>query len=168
MSISIRRAQPEDLDAVRFIGFSTWPATYGAIKGASHVVEGLDTHWNTSVMSGAIDAGNIDVAEGTHGVVGMSEVDSLGEDLVMWKLYVLPSEHGTGIGAALVDAAKDRARERGGDLLTEYEPANARVGGFYAKQGFQPTEAPWPGSTAVWLRWRAPGTSARFASTKRK
>ncbi|MDO5644071.1 MAG: GNAT family N-acetyltransferase [Dermabacter sp.] len=156
MSITIRLARLEDLDAVRYIGFSTWPATYGAIKGARHVVEGLDTHWNTSAMSEAIAAGGIDVAEGPHGVVGMSEVDSLGEDLVMWKLYVLPSEHGTGIGAALVNAAKDRARERGCDLLTEYEPANAGAGGFYAKQGFQPTAAPWPGSTAMWLRWRDP------------
>lgn len=150
----VRRARTEDLDGVRYVGVSTWPVTYGTINGARYVMEGLDSYWSAEAIRAAIDAGNIDVAETSQSVVGMTEVESLGEDLVMWKLYVVPSEHGSGLGHALVDAAKERARERGCDLLTEYEPENSTVGAFYAREGFDHREPPWPNSKAVWLRWR--------------
>lgn len=149
-----RRPRTEDLDEVRYVGVSTWPATYGTIKGARYVMEGLDSYWSADAIRAAIDADNIDVAETSQGVVGMTEVEGLGDDLVMWKLYVLPSEHGSGLGHALDQAAKDRARKRGCDLLTEYEPDNSTVGTFYAREGFNHTEPPWPETDAVWLRWR--------------
>lgn len=150
----VRRALTEDVDGVRYVGVSTWPATYGALKGARYVMEGLDSFWSADAIRAAIDAGNIDVAENSQGVVGMTEVEDLGDDLIMWKLYVVPSEQGSGLGHALVEAAKDRARERGRDLLTEYEPDNSTVGGFYSREGFNHTEPPWPGTNAIWLRWR--------------
>lgn len=151
----VRRACDDDVDRVRYVGASTWPATYGALKGARYVMEGLDSFWSADAIRASIDAGNIDVAETPHGVVGMIEVEDLGDDLVMWKLYVVPAEQGSGLGRALVGAAKDRARERGRDLLTEYDPDNSAVGGFYAREGFERTEPPWPGTDAVWLRWRS-------------
>lgn len=153
MSTRVRRALPEDIDAVRYVGISTWPSTYGTIKGPRYVMEGLDTYWSVDMIRAAIEAGNIDVTVTSKGVVGMMEVGCLDEVLVMWKLYVLPSEQGSGLGHSLVDAAKDRARDRGCDLLTEYEPENSSAGEFYAREGFEPTDAPWPGTKAVWLRW---------------
>lgn len=155
MSSRVRRAHTEDLDRVRYVGASTWPSTYGAIKGARYVMEGLDSYWSAAVIRAAIEAGNIDVAETSQGVVGMTEVEDLGDDLVMWKLYVVPSEQRSGLGHALVGAAKDRARDRGRDLLTEYEPENSAAGRFYAQEEFDQTVSPWPGTNAVWLRWRS-------------
>lgn len=153
MTSTIRRATPDDLDAVRFLGVCTWPATYGPRLGARYVMRGLDEYWSAEAIGTALDAGRIDVAETSDGVVGMAEVDDLGDDLVLWKLYVMPSAQGSGLGHELVAAAKDRARRSGRDLLTEYEPANEVVRGFYLREGFEDMEAPWPG--AVWLRWRA-------------
>ncbi|WP_430592109.1 GNAT family N-acetyltransferase [Humidisolicoccus flavus] len=153
MTVTIRPAAPEDVHAVRFVGFVTWPSTYGPRNGAEFVVSGLDAYWSADAITGAIDSGYIEVAETSEGIVGMTHVEPLGDDLVMWKLYVLPNRQHGGVGRALVDSAKARARLHGGDLLTEYEPSNEVVRGFYERQGFATTSAPWPDTNAVWLRW---------------
>lgn len=85
----------------------------------------------------------------------MTHVEELGPDLVMWKLYVVPDQQHQGTGHALVGSAKVRAVAHGSDLLTEYEPGNERVRGFYEREGFDATPAPWPGTDAIWLRWRS-------------
>lgn len=153
MSIGVRRARADDVHAVRLVGISTWPTTYGPLKGPRYVMDGLDTYWSADAILTAIEAGTIDVVETPHGVAGMTEVDRLEDALVMWKLYVIPSAQGTGLGHRLVGAAKERARVQGRALLTEYEPENSAAGEFYSREGFVPTEAPWPGTDAVWLRW---------------
>lgn len=146
---------PNDIHGVRYVGTVGWPATYGPDKGAEYVMSGLDEYWSADTIGSAIQAGNINVAESANGIVGMIHVEDLGDDLVMWKLYVLPEQQGHGIGRLLVCTAKDRARLRGRDLLTEYEPCNERVRGFYLQEGFSATNAPWPGIDAVWLRWKS-------------
>lgn len=155
MTFIVRPALPADVHDVRFVGIVTWPATYGPINGAAYVIDGLDTYWNAQVILAAIEDGAIDVAESADGrILGMTHVEELNvRDLVMWKLYVLPDEQRTGVGRALVDAAKHRAQIHGGDLVTEFDPANERVRGFYHRHGFASTPAPWPGTNAVWLRW---------------
>lgn len=153
MTITVRPALPDDAHGVRYVGTVAWPATYGSDKGVEYVMSGLDEFWSTEAIGSAIRAGNIDVAESTDGIVGMVHVEELDEDLVMWKLYVLPDQQRHGIGRLLVRAAKNRARREGKDLMTEYEPSNERVRGFYLREGFIATNAPWPGTDAVWLRW---------------
>lgn len=153
MTVVVRQAQEDDVEAVRFVGFATWPAAYGASKGAAFVTAGLDEYWNAEVVRGAVLRGDTLVAEDENGIIGMAEVDSVGDDLVMWKLYVVPSAQGTGAGTRLVDAVKQRAQDAGCDLLTEHYVENTAAAGFYARQGFVPTDAPWPTSDAVWLRW---------------
>lgn len=153
MTITIRKALPEDVHGVRYVGIISWPATYGPLKGAAYVVEGLDSYWSAEAIETAITAGSVDVAESEDGIVGVVHTEELGADLVMWKLYVLPQWQHHGVGRGLVNAAKDRAREQGCGLLTEYEPSNERVRSFYLREGFNATTAPWPGTEAVWLRW---------------
>ncbi|WPF81416.1 GNAT family N-acetyltransferase [Sanguibacter sp. 4.1] len=155
MTITIRPAQPDDTHGVRYVGTVAWPATYGSEKGSGYVMSGLDEFWSAEAIGSAIRAGDVDVAEAADGITGMVHVEELGGDLVMWKLYVLPDHQRHGIGRLLVRAAKDRARAQGKDLLTEYESSNDRVRGFYLREGFSTTAAPWPGTDAVWLRWKS-------------
>lgn len=155
MTIRVRLALPEDVHAVRFVGHATWPATYGPEMGAEYVLAGLDNYWNSDAITNAIQRGCIDVAESADVIVGMTHVEELGPDLVMWKLYVVPDQQHQGTGHALVGSAKVRAVAHGSDLLTEYEPGNERVRGFYEREGFDATPAPWPGTDAIWLRWRS-------------
>lgn len=159
----IRPARAADIDAIRYVGTVTWPPTYGH-EGSSFVMRGLDAYWSAEAISAAVaedrvtvaeEAGAGDaVAEEAGDIVGMVEVDDLDRRLVMWKLYVVPTAQGRGIGRALVDAAKAQARRRGCDLLTEYEPGNAVVAGFYAREGFVPMPSPGITDRAVWLVWR--------------
>ena len=153
--IKVRPALPTDVHDVRFVGFVTWPATYGPINGTAYVVDGLDEYWNAQVTLAAIENGAIDVAESSDGtIIGMTHVEALNApDLVMWKLYVLPDMQHMGVGRALVEAAKERARVHGGDLITEFDATNERVRGFYQREGFVSTPAPWPDTNAVWLKW---------------
>lgn len=155
MTMKVRSATLADVNEVRLVGFVAWPHTYEPLKGASYVIRGLDTYWNAEAITEAIEQGTIDVAESSDGnIIGMTHVDELGTgDLVMWKLYVLPRSQGEGVGRALVEAAKNRARVRGSGLITEYDAENERVRDFYLREGFEPTLAPWTGTDAVWLRW---------------
>ncbi|MBF4549324.1 GNAT family N-acetyltransferase [Pseudoclavibacter sp. VKM Ac-2888] len=155
MTIRIRQALPGDINDVRYVGTIVWPSTYGPDKGASYVMAGLDKFWSFEAIASAIQAGNIDVAESEAGVIGMVHVENFGDDLVMWKLYVLPNQQRNGVGRHLVGIAKDRARVQGKRLLTEYDLSNGRVRDFYLREGFRDADAPWPGAGTVWLRWDA-------------
>ncbi|WP_454131810.1 GNAT family N-acetyltransferase [Microbacterium lacticum] len=150
---TIRPARPDDAPGVRYVGTVSWPATYGSDKGAAYVMSGLDQFWNAEAIGSAIQAGNIYVAESEQGIVGMVHVEELGADMVMWKLYVLPDHQLHGIGRLLVGAAKSHAGAHGKELVTEYDPSNERVRGFYLREGFEATASLWPGSDARWLRW---------------
>lgn len=155
MTFKVRPALPTDVHGVRFVGLVTWPATYGPLNGAEYVVKGLDEYWNAPVTLAAIESGAIDVAESSDGkIIGMTHVEEFNApDLVMWKLYVLPNRQHMGVGRALVDAAKERARGHGGDLITEFDATNEVVRGFYQREGFVSTPAPWPETNAVWMKW---------------
>lgn len=154
MSALVRLARSEDIESVRAIGVATWPSTYGPIRGRRFVREGLAEYWRTAVIQRAVNDGTVYVAESEGAVIGMTEVANLGDDLVMWKLYVLPSAQGRGIGAELVRAVKSRAIAAARDVLTEHDSKNSRAAAFYEREGFTATESPWPGTDAVWLRWR--------------
>ena len=153
MVITIRPARPDDAPGVRYVGTVSWPATYGSDKGAAYVMSGLDQFWNAEAIGSANQAGNIYVAESEQGIVGMVHVEELGADMVMWKLYVLPDHQLHGIGRLLVGDAKSHAGAHGKELVTEYDPSNERVRGFYLREGFEATASLWPGSDARWLRW---------------
>lgn len=155
-AVGVRRAKPADVDAVRMVGVVTWPPTYGPLHGTGYVMRGLDDYWNAPAIADAVDAGAVDVAEVQDEIVGMTHVEPLGDDLVMWKLYVVPDAQGSGAGRALIDAAKARATRARRHLLTEHDPANARASAFYARHDFEPTAPPFAGTDAVWLRWRQP------------
>ena len=157
MNAALRKAWPGDEELVRFVGFATWPSTYGPAKGARFVTRGLDHYWNHQSIHASIAAGHIDVVTSGDEISGMVEVAELDDALVMWKLYVVPWAQGQGLGAALVSAAKERARAASFDLYTEHEPENTAAALFYQRQGFQPTDAPWTGTDAIWLLWRQGG-----------
>lgn len=62
--------------------------------------------------------------------MGVSEVGEFNGDLVMWKLYVLPSSQGQGVGRLLLDTGKQLAAVRRRPLLTEYLAGNTCAGSF--------------------------------------
>lgn len=154
VAITVRTATRADLAGFRYVGFATWPATYQPIAGAAYVVENLDEYWSEEALSPALEAGNALVAVINDEIVGVSEVADWGKDLVMWKLYVLPTHQGRGIGAHLLNAVTELARDRGRALVTEYIAANAAAGRFYRGHGFEPESEATAPLASIWMRLR--------------
>ena len=154
LGTKIRAATELDLAAFRYVGFATWPATYQPFAGAEYVVENLDRWWSREALLPSIAANDCLVATHRNDVVGVSEVGELGDDIVMWKLYVLPQWQGQGVGKQLLRAVVRLAEERNLPLVTEYVAANALAGAFYASQGFKAESVPANPMDSIWMRLR--------------
>jgi ribosomal protein S18 acetylase RimI-like enzyme len=58
--------------------------------------------------------------------------------LRLWRIYVLPAHHGSGVASALMQQALDYAREHDHDVLwLGVSEHNARGQAFYRKHGFR-------------------------------
>ncbi|NHN55897.1 GNAT family N-acetyltransferase [Calidifontibacter sp. DB0510] len=154
--VTIRQAQGDDLQAVLYVGHSTWPPTYGPIAGDDYVAMGLAKWWTADATIPAIRAGRVTVAEVDGKVVGVATVGPQDGHLMLWKLYVLPGQQGHGIGQALMAAVLDQAREGGfAQVRLSYLDGNTSAARFYAKAGFEEFDRECGGSglpDSVWVR----------------
>ncbi len=89
-------------------------------------------------------------------MVGVAELGEHDGDLVMWKLYVLPSSQHHGVGVLLLEAIKHVAAQRRLPLVTECVTENTRAGQFYRSQGFVDVAAPTGALDTVWMRYEQP------------
>ncbi len=136
--VLIRTAVGDDLDAVVEIGHRTWPETFEPIAGREYVEMGLAKWWTADATIPAIRSGRTLVAEVDGRVVGMAVYGTHDDDLVLWKLYVLPEHHSRGIGHLLLDAVLARAAELGHrSLHVSVVDGNDRALRFYERHGFR-------------------------------
>lgn len=159
MSLEIRPATEDDLDAIRAVGEATLPATY-AFAGPGFAQDGLDRWWSDEATLRTIHETETLVAVVDGHVVGIGNLDLRLDPPVIWKLYVLPAQHGAGAGPALMQGLLDVAVAAERDAVhLEYIHGNERATAFYRRQGFtelrrEPPERPgWP--ETVWVEWRA-------------
>lgn len=153
--VVIRTATGNDLDAVVRVGHRTWQATYEPIAGPEYVAMGLAKWWTTDAVIPSIRVGRTLVAEQDGEVVAMAAYGTQGEDLVLWKLYVLPEHHGRGIGRLLLAAVVDRGVELGHTrLVVSHIDGNEQGNRFYGRNGFRTTERESGGSgmpDTIWM-----------------
>ena len=139
---------------MREVGHRTWPATYEPVAGADYVRFGLERWWSAEALLPAIRDRRTLVAEDDDGrVVGMAAYSLDDDALVLWKLYVLPDLHGTGVGGALMDAVLVAARAPGRVRLAHLD-GNTDARAFYASRGFRVTGIepdPLGGPDNVWM-----------------
>lgn len=154
-AVVVRSATGNDLDAVLDVGHRTWPPTYEPVAGAEYVQMGLAKWWTPDAVIPSIRTGRTLVAEVAGEVVGVASHGVLGEDLVLWKLYVLPGHQGQGVGARLLEAVCDRAVEFGRPrVVLSHLDGNAQATAFYARHGFVETHRESGGTglpTSVWV-----------------
>ena len=120
----LRRAQPEDAEAIADVYLSSFAATYDFPRAHS---DDDVRRWVAEVLPRTRE---VWVATAAHGsIVAMM---ALTADMVD-QLYVAPGWTGQGIGSRLIGLAKER-RPQGLDLYTFQVNAGARR--FYERHGF--------------------------------
>lgn len=168
--VVVRDALPADVGALRAFGEAHVVPHYAPLIGTAAAQDQVRRWWNEEVLSIAVAAGQVLVAEvpGSDDVVGVAQVGRSGADAVVYKLYVHPDHRGRGLGVRLLDAVVDRLPDGAERLCIEHFAGNARAGAFYEREGF-PVERVEPSATgdaalAVVWRARALGRSLRGGS----
>ena len=135
--VTVRRATPDDAEALRALAEAVLPATYDPITPGL-AAQTLDDWWGVAQMRDAIAALWHGVAEVDDDLVGVANLGRSDERWVMWKLYVHPDAQGLGVGTRLVDATLAQV-PAGEPLWLEHHAGNDRAHDFYRSLGFTET-----------------------------
>ncbi len=149
MMLSIRRAEPTDAAALALVGAATFLESYsGVIDGgalvrhcvqkqtepvyAAALADQKQALWLAEAGPGAAPVGYLHLAPPDL------PVPTQAGDLEIKRIYVLDKLQRSGLGAKLLAACEDEARERGaGRVLLGVYKGNAKALGFYERVGFQ-------------------------------
>lgn len=140
--VKVRRARVEDAAVMARVNVQSWRETYRGVM-ADRVLDdpGLpgvrERFWTTALSDERYRANRVAVAERDGEMIGIAMAGPPQGPGAQWGthlyvLYVLAAEHGTGAGAALLDAVvgpEDSA------ALWVADP-NPRAQAFYRKHGF--------------------------------
>src|SRR5690625_3827540 len=135
MSVSVRMAELNDVDAIVDFGARVVPPHYSPILGAD-AAQGQLAWWTRECMEPAVTAGRVHVALANHAVVGLSETGEFNGEQVIWKLYLAPDFRGGSLGTELLRHSIDALPAGVGHVLVEHFAGNARAGTFYQREGF--------------------------------
>ncbi|MBF4162885.1 GNAT family N-acetyltransferase [Nocardioides acrostichi] len=159
--IELRRATTDDAAALVALGEVVVPATYGSISPA-YAEWCAEQFWSLAAVEDQLERLPHWVAEVDGEIVGVANLgqraDADGQpEPVLWKLYVRPDHHRSGLGRSLLDAVLAHVREvRQAPLVLQYVAGNERAAAFYAASGFEEasrdSSATIPGLEFVWMR----------------
>lgn len=148
MDVDIRRAGPDDAEALALAGRATFLETYaGQLEAADIIAHCAHEHAPERYAAWLADARHlIWIAEAARGraplgyaVVAPPDlpVATAADDLELKRFYVLSRLHGQGLGRRLMEAVAAGAHAAGARrLLLGVFSANTRAIAFYARQGF--------------------------------
>ena len=141
MSVTVRAATTEDVDAVESVARDAWYAAYGGFLDPETVAAGLAENYDAELLTAAVDHDEVEflVAVDDGSVVGFASAERTWADEVeLHTLYVHPDRWGEGVGSALLSAVEEWAREQGVDRLACGVFADNAVGvGFFEATGFR-------------------------------
>lgn len=155
MAITVRPATPGDVDGIVAVGHATWPPTYTDLAGADYVRRGLAQWWSVDHIAQAVADGLAIVAVDGSRVVGVTTYSLDGDVVDVWKLYVLPSQQGSGTGRALLRAVAEGPGADAAAIRLAHLAGNAPARAFYERQGFTETHRSTNeegGPDHVWMR----------------
>lgn len=153
--VTVRVARPPDLPAVRAFGETHIPDVYAPLLGPEAAARQVSTWWTDDYLAPGIAAGLVLVAERDGQILAVAQHGRLGDDHVVFKLYVAPAERGTGLGPRLVAAIDDTLPPTAERLVVEHLAANERAAAFYEREGFvvdrvEPHDSGDPRRATVW------------------
>jgi GNAT superfamily N-acetyltransferase len=153
--VAVRRATPNDVEAVTRVHIATWRSAYKGIVPQAYLDE-MDTpenlarrhdNWQYVAQNPNVD---FFVAEDATGVIGFAsggkcrnqQPEFAAYDGELFALYLLPQHHGQGIGRKLVNAVAQTLRDANYQkmliwVLKDNLPSRAfyeRIGGQYVTE----------------------------------
>ena len=148
--IVVRRATPDDADAVRLVAHAAWRATYRGLI-PRRVIEWflaraytpervtLRIERHDVFVAGRLPAGRAARAAGeAPPVEAFAECAPHEDHLQLVSIYASPRIRGRGLGSALLDAVL--AQHPDLDVSADVLVGNTRAEPFYAARGFEPGE----------------------------
>lgn len=157
MGVRVRKASPDDLDAIVAFGSDVIPAYYAPILG-QHAAQAQLAWWTRDRMAPAVEAHRVHVAATDRDVVGVCQTGELAGEQVIWKLYLAPAYRGRSLGVELLGHAITSLPPVVRRVDVEHFAGNARAARFYERQGFEVVRADpaptgeSPSSAIVWRR----------------
>jgi len=143
LSVTIRRAKPDDAADVARVYIDSWHDTYPGVVPTrllcAMTPKGQTARWHSTICARTREC--VFVAESAeHGIVGMSSFGpsrepELGFDAEVYTLYVDPAFFGQGIGRALLAAAFAQLHENGYDSCIIWAHAKNTARFFYERMG---------------------------------
>ena len=141
-SVTVRPARVEDAAAMARMLVRSWRETYRGLMpdrvlDDHGLVEARERLWTKALVDERYRANRVAVADRGGAVIGVAmagppETPEPGWSVHLYVLYVLAADHGSGIGAALLDAVVDPHESA---ALWVADP-NPRAQAFYRKHGF--------------------------------
>lgn len=139
MSVAVRDATSEDVDAIIDVAEAAWYAAYGGVLDPAAIASALQEYYDPELLAAAVDLDEIAfyVAE-DEDVVGFASAEQTWADEVeLHTIYVHPDRWDDGIGSALLDRVVGWAQKQGVDRIACGVLEGNTIGlGFFEAVGF--------------------------------
>ena len=137
-ALTIRPATFTDIDSIRHVALETWPATYEEMLGKEQVEYMLERLYNKEALEEQIKNQHyFFLALKDYTPVGFASFNHTdGTTYKLQKIYVLPSEQGTGTGLALLKTVETVVKSMEGTRLQLNVNRINKARNFYEKNGF--------------------------------
>ncbi|MEO6187996.1 MAG: GNAT family N-acetyltransferase [Ginsengibacter sp.] len=141
----IRVARLEDIPLIQNLAHQTWPDGYGNILSAEQLEYMLEKFYSTSSLRNQFVNlhHNFILVLDENVPVGFASFSSKETNISihrLHKIYVLPTQQGTGTGKLLLDYVIEKSRAAGAIFLELNVNRNNKARHFYEKQGFKVEE----------------------------
>ncbi|MBI3433309.1 MAG: GNAT family N-acetyltransferase [Hydrogenophilales bacterium] len=142
--VSLHRLTPQEVDAVSALARIVWQTTYPALISQAQIDAMLADRYAASRIRTQLDDPNQAwwVARRNPALAGFAHAVLDGMDCKLDKLYVHPDHQRQGIGAALLRAVQDWARQQQScRLWLQVNRGNTQAIAAYQKYGFRIVES---------------------------
>ena len=141
-SISIRPFIANDAVLVQQVALKAWQFTYKCIYAETYIHRFIQENYHPKYaehFAGDVRAGKIyfSVATNSSEVIGFCHIGNRGEGFELFRIYLLPSSIGNGIGTKLLTEGEAFLTEKACEKYFCYVHSKNEIGKqFYIKQGF--------------------------------
>jgi len=138
--MTVRPADPDDIDAVKRVAERSWTADYPDILSRETAEAAAEEWYGADSLAAELDAERtlLSVVEADDRVVGFAHATWNDDEGYILRLYVHPDHRGAGHGRELLAATRTALADRGVDRVSAMVLA-ANDGGneFYERFGFE-------------------------------